>query len=194
MKKLLILLFAALLIVVTGCSDDSDDTSKTNDNNEKASETTNNDDKKDEKKEDKKVYQIGETAEITSSTYEFPYEVTVNSFELTKDKVDGVSLDEKVSEVDEEDRFAVVNVTIKNTSDRPFVPNEKISAQFISETLGEQTDDSFFTKRNEKLEPGQEISGNLVTVIGNTNDEVFYIVYEAMSGEETKFELPNPEK
>lgn len=193
MKKILVLLFATLLLVVSACSDDSDEASKSNDNNEKASETT-GDDKKDEKQEDKKIYQIGETAEITSTTYDFPYEVTVNSFELTKDSVDGVSLDEKVLEVDEEDRFAVANVTIKNTSDRPFVPNEKVSAQFVSETLGEQTDDSFFTERNEKLEPGQKITGNLVTVIGNFNDDVFYIVYEAMSNEEVKFELPNKKK
>lgn len=187
MKKI-VLLFATLLFVVSACSHDPDETSKSNDNSEKASETT-NEDKKDEKQEDKKVYQIGETAEITSSTYDFPYEVTVNSFKLTTDPVEGVTLADKGYDGSRDGKFAVVNVTIKNTSDRPFVPKEKVSAQLLSKSVSETSDDEFFKERNEELKPEEGITGNLVYT-HSFDDEVYFLTYEQKASTETKFELP----
>ncbi|ASK62858.1 hypothetical protein CFK37_12215 [Virgibacillus phasianinus] len=187
MKKILVLLFATLLLVVSAC-DDSDEASKSNDNDEKASETT-GDNKKGEKLKDKRIYRIGETAEIFSSTYDFPYEVTVNSFKLTTDAVEGVTLADKGYDGSRNGKFAVVNVTIKNTSDRPFVPKEKISAQLLSESVAETSDDKFFKERNEELKPGEEVTGNLVYT-HSFDDEVYFLTYEQKATTETKFELP----
>ncbi|WP_188453575.1 DUF4352 domain-containing protein [Virgibacillus oceani] len=193
MNKLFILfLTVALIFVITGCGDDSSEKEKSNGTNEQKTEL-NDDNSKTQEREGKNVYQIGETAQIISDLYDFPYEVTVNSFELTTEPVDGVKLEEKVLEVGENDRFAVVNVTIKNVSDEAFVPNEMISAQLIGETVGENSyDEEFFTDRNKELNPGEEITGNLVYLSNNfVKEDTLYLAYEYMAtDEETRFKLP----
>ncbi|ASK62857.1 hypothetical protein CFK37_12210 [Virgibacillus phasianinus] len=194
MKKILVLLFATLLIGLAACSDDPDNESKSgSEDNEQASEKV---DKENDKGETKKIYHIGDTAKITSSTYEFPYEVTANSFELTSDKVDGVGLEKFGYTAEEGGKFAVINVTIKNTSTRPFIPNDKISAQLVSDSLGMNSEDEdFFKERNVELKPGEEITGNIVYISSDFyEDNVLYMIYEYKANEETRFELPVPEK
>lgn len=199
MKKLLVsLLTLAVLILMVSCSDDSKDTKNSNQTNDKNEQTTdpNDQDNKEEEDEGKKVYQIGETAQLKSDLYGFPYEVTVNSFELTTEPVNGVKLEDKVMEIGENHRFAVINVTIKNTGEKSFIPNEKISAQLVNETLSENSyDEEFFTERNKELKPGNEITGNLVYMSPLFFEEdVIYLAYELISSEETRWELPIPEK
>lgn len=97
-------------------------------------------------------------------------------------------------EVAEDDRFAVVNVTIKNISDRSFIPTEKISAQFLSNNPTETSIQDIFTERDKELEPGSEITGNQVYLSSSESSEEFSIIYEWGSDQETKFELPNPKK
>ncbi|MBR7796400.1 MAG: DUF4352 domain-containing protein [Bacillota bacterium] len=189
MKKLLIMLFASLLLVA--CSDEGDTTKDTGEeNNEKATDTDTS-----KKEEQKKVYQIGETAVITSDLYEFDYEVTVDDFKLTRE-VDGTPLDDIISGAEEDGRFAVVEVTIKNISDRSYVPNEMFSANFarMDAKGGETSYDQFFTIGDEELAPGEEIQGHLVYTTRVDYADTFVLKYEFMSDEETHFELPNPEQ
>ncbi|MDY0395120.1 hypothetical protein RWE15_12680 [Virgibacillus halophilus] len=97
------------------------------------------------KKDEKKVYQIGETAVITSDMYDFDYQVTVNDFKLVRE-VDGVKIEDYISGAIDEDRFAVINVTIKNISDEAYVPNEMFSANFSKQgdDGGHTSEDQFF--------------------------------------------------
>ncbi|MDY7045183.1 DUF4352 domain-containing protein [Virgibacillus sp. M23] len=197
MKKLLALLVLLAVIAVAGCSDNDEGskTEKTDANKEQATEA-NDDNNKGKDEEGEKVYQIGEAAQLKSDLYGFPYEVTVNSFELTTEPVNGVKLEDKVMEIGENHRFAVINVTIKNTGEKSFIPNEKISAQLVNETLSENSyDEEFFTERNKELKPGNEITGNLVYMSPLFFEEdVIYLAYELISSEETRWELPIPEK
>lgn len=192
------ILFALLLVVfLVGCSDGEGDKgdSKTNNEKESTSETAKNVDENNQEKEKKKVYQIGETAVITSDIYEFDYQVTVNDFKLTRE-VEGVKIEDFIIGAVEEDRFALVNVTIKNISDEAYVPNEMFSANFSDEGEdgGHVSDDQFFTERDKELKPGEEITGNIVFTTRVNYADTFLIKFEGGSDEETHFELPNPEK
>ncbi|MDY7045182.1 DUF4352 domain-containing protein [Virgibacillus sp. M23] len=197
MKKLLVLLVLLAVIVVAGCSDNDEGSKKekTDANKEQTTETETNDDKE-EYTEDKKVYQIGEIAEIKSGLYDFPYEVTVNSFELIKEEKNGINPTELYGgELEPEESIAVANVTIKNTSDKSFIPSEKISAQFLIEGKASQNSfDQFFTERNKELAPGQEITGDLAYFNMYESNKDFQLVYEFKDSQETRFILPNPNK
>ncbi|WP_188453573.1 DUF4352 domain-containing protein [Virgibacillus oceani] len=200
MKRLLILFLAtSLVLVISGCSDNSVNENKTNqDTNETQSEDVNNNSDNESKSENekKKIYQVGETAKIISGLYDFPYEVTVNSFELIRKEKDGINPKELYGgELEPEESIAIANVTIKNISDMPFIPNEKISAQFLMEGKASQNSfDQFFTERNEELKPGEEITGNLAYFKMYDSNEDFQLVYEFKDKQETKFLLPNPSK
>ncbi|GEN89649.1 DUF4352 domain-containing protein [Oceanobacillus sojae] len=148
-----------------------------------------------EEEEEKPTYQIGETAAITSDLYEFDYEVTVNDFQLTRE-VDEVPIEDYLIGAREEDRFAVVDVTIKNISDEAYVPNQMFSANFsaIDENGGDISDDEFFTGGDEELAPGEELTGHLVYLTDINYADTFVLKYELMSDQETHFELPNPEQ
>ncbi|WP_121604568.1 DUF4352 domain-containing protein [Virgibacillus sp. Bac332] len=192
MKKILIsFLFLGFLFLIAGCSDSSDNENESKD----TKETPNEDVGKVENKE-KKIYQIGETAEIKSGLYDFPYEVTVNSFELIKEEKNGINPTELYGgELEPEESIAVANVTIKNTSDKSFIPSEKISAQFLIEGKASQNSfDQFFTERNKELAPGQEITGDLAYFNMYESNKDFQLVYEFKDSQETRFILPNPNK
>ncbi|PAV28971.1 hypothetical protein CIL05_13400 [Virgibacillus profundi] len=195
MKKLLLILLAA--IFVAGCSDNGEDTNSEPSENEGTSETETEDENTETENEKKAIYQIGETADITSDVYGFPYQVTVNSFELTTESVDGLSLEDLNYSAEEGARFAVANVTIKNTGDSSFVPQDKISAQlFLENEYDLPSEDDTFKERYEELAPGDEITGNLVyTDSYFYENEVVYLTYEAEAiDDETKFELPIQEE
>ncbi|GEN88357.1 DUF4352 domain-containing protein [Oceanobacillus sp. FSL W8-0428] len=193
MKKIFILLFAILLLAA--CSDEGEATENTGEEN--TDNTTENETDADtsEEAEQKKVYQIGETAVITSDLYEFDYEVTVNDFQLTKE-VDGSTIDDYLSGAREEDVFAVVDITIKNISDESYVPNQMFSANFsgIDEDGGHTSYDEFFPEGDEELAPGDEVEGHLVYTTTTDYADAFLLKYEFTSDTETHFELPNPEK
>ncbi|GGK09580.1 hypothetical protein GCM10007063_35070 [Lentibacillus kapialis] len=119
----------------------------------------------------------------------------MNDFGVTTDEVDGHSLEDYLqgAERTEDTRFAVVNVTLKNTGDEPFVPSEKMSAQLIGELTYQESWDEIFTERDNELSPGKEITGNLVYISDNLyEDGVVYMSYETGAREEVKFELPVP--
>lgn len=189
MKKLAIILFATVLLVLAGCSDGSGDTEKSNDNSEQTTKDKKENEK--EKSEDKKEYQIGETATITSDSYDFDYQVTVTDFNLTKE-VDKVSIQEYVSGAHDSTTFAVVDVTIKNISDEAYIPNEMFSANLAQEgdRAGDISDDEFFKVGDEELQPGDELKGHLVYVVALDNSKEYTLKYEISSDEETHFILP----
>ncbi|WP_188453571.1 DUF4352 domain-containing protein [Virgibacillus oceani] len=194
MKKIL-LLFLFTFALLAGCSDDSGDNNDSN-NSSDSSESNEQSIKTDseEKQEDKSVYQIGETATITSDSYDFDYEVTVTDFNLANE-VNDVTIEEFIAGAGERDKFAVVDVTIKNISDEAYVPNEMFSANFsgFDEEGGHVSIDEFFTVGDKKLEPGDELKGHLVYTTTVDYADKFLLKYEVMSDEETHFVLPNPE-
>ncbi|GEN32512.1 hypothetical protein HNQ35_002279 [Cerasibacillus quisquiliarum] len=195
MRKLTLILTALLasMFLMSACSED-------NSQSETLSKKINNDTKSEEKNEvdgEIPVYQIGETAVITSDLYDFDYEVTVTDFNLTKE-VDGVKIEDYIlgAEDDEYAKFAVIDITIKNISDESYVPNEMFSANFARENDrgGVTSEDEFFEVGDKELAPGEELEGHLVYVILLDDSETFTLKYEFMSDEETHFILPNPEK
>ncbi|MBM7597883.1 hypothetical protein JOC34_000240 [Virgibacillus halotolerans] len=190
MKKLFIILLAGVFIA--GCNNDEDN--KTSASDSKTDQTEEAESEGDKNTEKKDVYQIGETAVITSDMYDFDYEVTVNDFELTEE-VEGVKINEFLSGADDTDRFAAIDVTIKNISDEAYIPNEMFSANFskIDEEAGHISEDEFFTERDEELAPGEEITGPIVFLAGIDEADTFLMKYEVTTDEETHFELPNPE-
>ena len=192
MKKIFILFFT--VIILAACTNESADEKKDPDTNTETGEEADAG-STEQGTEKKDVYQIGETAVITSDMYDFDYEVTVNNFELAKE-VEGVKIDEFLSGADDTDRFAVIEVTIKNISDEAYVPNEMFSANFseIDEEAGHISEDDFFTERDEELAPGEAITGPVVFLAGIDEADTFLMKYEVMTDEETHFELPNPEK
>ena len=84
MKKLLIILIAALL--VCGCSDNGQDANSDSSMDKETSKTA-----VDNKNEYKEIFQIGDTTDITTDSG-MPYQITVNSFDITSGSVDGVSI------------------------------------------------------------------------------------------------------
>lgn len=191
MKKLFIILLAGVFIA--GCNNDEDN--KTSASDSKTDQTEEAESEGDKNTEKKDVYQIGETAVITSDMYDFDFEVTVNEFELVEE-VEGVKIEDFLSGASDDARFAVANVTIKNITDESYIPNEMFSANFsgIGEEHGDMSEDEFFTERDAELEPGEEITGPIVFLTYVDEADTFLMKYEFLSDEETHFELPNPEK
>ncbi|MFC0299816.1 DUF4352 domain-containing protein [Virgibacillus soli] len=197
MKKMSILLIMGLFL--TACSGSDDGDKKDEPNNEQGASTSDkesSDDKNDSKEGN--IYQIGDTAQTETSSLGYPYEVTVNSFDLTTDDIEGHSLEEYNYNPEEGGRFAVINVTIKNTGSESFIPNQQMSADLLfASTDGGDTDNNedFFLEREQELKPGDEITGNLVFADSNyLSEEILYFVYERMSNEEIRFELPVPKE
>ncbi|MFD1415141.1 DUF4352 domain-containing protein [Oceanobacillus jeddahense] len=199
MKKIFFMFIFA--IILSGCgnsnaentdtSGDADVESEENSDNEEteeAAEETN-------ESEEKDIYQIGDTADIISSSYGFSYQVTLNHAELTTDPVDGVSLEDIGDSAEDGGEFLVANVTIKNTGDSPITPIEQLSAQLYDEEYPRFFSlDETFTERNDELAPGEEITGNLAYAHNSYEDnDVMYLTFEAEAiEEETRFEIPIP--
>jgi hypothetical protein len=181
-----ILTFMILSIVLVACSNDNSsnkDITKNVDQTE--SDTSSN--------EDIKEYTIGDTAVITSDLHGFDYEVTVTDFQLNRE-VDSVKIEDYLSGAVESNRFAVIDVTIKNISDSAYVPNEMFSANFARETQqgGDTDEDQFFTIADEELQPGEEMSGHIVYLLDLDDSQEFRLKYEFFTEEETHFVLPRP--
>lgn len=199
MKRISITILLIMGLFTTACSSNNDGEQKEDANNEQGAATTEKE-KSDDSSDSNEgnVYQIGETAQTKTSSLDYPYEVTVNSFEITDEDVEGRSLESYNLNPEEGPRFAVVNVTIKNTGDKPFTPNQQMAADLVygESNGGEQDrDNDFFLERNDELLPGNEITGNLVFTSRYFLDEnTLYLVYERMANEEIKFELPVPKE
>ncbi|GGP08558.1 DUF4352 domain-containing protein [Oceanobacillus neutriphilus] len=191
MKKFIFL--ALICLVLTACSNGEKNTETQKTDNTDTTEKT--DTAALEAEEEKPTYQIGKTATITSDLYGFDYEVTVNDFQLTRE-VDETPIEDYLIGAREEDRFAVVDVTIKNISEEAYVPNQMFSANFsaIDENGGDISNDEFFAAGDEELAPGEELTGHLVYLTDINYADTFVLKYEFMSDQETHFELPNPEQ
>lgn len=188
MKKVIFILTLIVItaMVVTGCTDSKESNPKEDSGKNISAEKKNSGT---EKKKD--IYKIGETAKTKSNSYGYPYEVTVNSFKLTTDDVQGRSLEDYNFDASEGAKFALVNVTIKNTGDKAFVPNQTISGALSAKDFDVPEEEDFFNERDKELKPGEEITGDLVFINDYFHDfDKVYLVYEVISEDEIKFELP----
>ncbi|MFC0299817.1 DUF4352 domain-containing protein [Virgibacillus soli] len=198
MKRMSIIILLILGLFLTACSSNDDGDKKEEPNNEQGAPTT--DKEKSDGSSDSKegnIYQIGETAKTETSSLGYPYEITLNSFEITTEDPKGVSIDDYNYESEDGGRFAILNVTLKNVGDKSFVPNEQISANIVYSSGGYEhdRDEEFFLERNEELNPGEEITGELVyTSMKFLNEEKLHLIYEYLANEEIRFELPVPKE
>ncbi|GAA0603069.1 hypothetical protein GCM10009001_20080 [Virgibacillus siamensis] len=177
MKKFLFFLILMVGLIIAGCSDDTKDQSGNNDSSNQQAETEQTSNEKSEKE----VYEVGDTAQLHSGTYGFPFVATVNSYKL-KTNSNGVPT-------------SVINVTIKNTNKDAFIPKNKISAQVLvkdgDHTLSLNAKRDKFNALSKKLKPGEEITGNLVYSSSYIKEaDKLFLAYEYMSTEETRWKLP----
>lgn len=205
-RKKVILLFAIIIaiMVLAACGDDDASSNEVNnsekvDSGESNNETNNEEASKDE--EGDKLYQVGETAHITSMEYDFDYEVTVNEYEITNTS-DKYDITDYVLDFDEEKDsdeifFLISNVTITNTSDENFTPVKHISMHLSDEGDDAGEIPSFeegFPEAEENLEPGESITGDMISVIvgweGDFSDS-YWLKFETIRDNETIWELPN---
>ena len=198
MKKWMIVVLAAL--VLAACSDKNNANEGNSEGaatNEGSQVDQNEDSNQTSEEEHRNIYKMDETAVITSDLYDFDYEVTVTDFTIT-DEIDGVSIFDYVRGLEESDptRFAVVDVTIKNSSDEAYVPSEMFSANFsdVDQEAGVTSELDFSKELDRELAPGEEVDTQIVYTFEVEDQEAFWFKYEIMSDEETIFELPNKEK
>lgn len=183
MKKLLVLLFAILL--VAGCSNDSadKDKDKTKEPNEEASEPI--------EEEKGKVYPMNEPVKITVVEYDLPFEITVNSFKMSKE-FNGKPMSELFEHDFSRAILAIANVTIKNVSDQVFVPSEKTSPNLNFDGQITPPED-LSPKLDKKLEPGEEVSEDLVFLSYPDTDR-FLLTYGFGTKNETEIALSTQDK
>lgn len=181
MKKLLVLLFAILL--VAGCSNDSadKDKDKTKETNEEASEST---------EEEGKFYPMNQPVKITVVEYDLPFEITVNSFEISK-KFKGKPMSDFFEHDFSSFALSIINVTIKNVSDQAFVPSEKTSPNLNFDGKITPPED-LSPKLDEKLKPGEKISEDLV-FLSSPDADKYILSYGFGTKNETEFLLPTPD-
>lgn len=196
MKKLLIILLASIFIVGCGGNDEDGANESEGNDNEQTEENSEEADAQ-PKDENKDVYQMGETAQTTSSSYGFPYEVTANDVTISKE-IEGKAIEEffsETSEPDENDHIMAINVTMENTGEDSFVPIDTMSPIIVGGLISEHADIIGFSDWEQEVEPGQKIEGNLVFIVTDVYEqEVLHLTFNIHDpNTETKIEIPVPE-
>lgn len=198
MKKLLIILLASIFLI-SACN--GDDTENSNGNDGENNQTEENDENNNENEtadEQKDIYQIGETAIAESSSYGFPYEVTVNDFQVTADEVNGYTIAEFFAEgfePGENTRFAVVNITLANTGEEGFTPNSTMTPALIGDITDEHPQVNAMPEFDEEIPAGEEVTADLIFItdtISQESDmvELYFNIHDPKR--EFRFELPIP--
>lgn len=186
------MILLASIFFIAACN--GDDTENSNGDNNENEQTAEDDEGN---SEENSVYQIGETASTESSSYGFPYEVTVNSMELTEE-VEGRALAEfyaESSEPSEDARFAVINVTLANTGDEGFIPNSTMTPTLIGDLTSESPEVNAMSVFDEEIPAGEEVTADLVYITDTLFEEngmidLFFNIHDPNL--EIKFELPIP--
>src|SRR5699024_2477039 len=163
MRKILLITILSMLVILAACGNNDNSSNQEIDNNG----NNNNNNTSENVEEEDKIYQVGETATITSRGYDFEYEATVNEYEIT-DKSDTYDMNDFYMNYDKnnyDDSYIVIsNVTIHNTSDENFTPSKHIPMH-VSESGNEAGEDvifDYFPEFDENLEPGESITGDLI--------------------------------
>lgn len=198
MKKLLMILIASTLFIAACSGDDTENSNGDNNDNEQTEENNENNNENETADEQKDVYQIGETAVAESSSYGFPYEVTVNDFQVTADEVNGYTIAEFFSETSdpgEDTRFSVVNITVANTGDDAFSVNDTMTPSLIGDFTNERPERDAMPEFNEEIQPGEEMTADLIFITSRILDEdgmveLYFNTHD--SDHEFRFELPIP--
>lgn len=199
MKQKLTLLLCFLMLMVA-CD---------NDNNLNKNES--------QKEMDKNIYQVGETAVISSERYDLTYEVTVNDYEIIK-QIDKYDINEKYNDLDEpyfNDAYVVTaNVSIKNINHKIFIPVQyalmtlKINDEHYThspvmptyllvkdEKTNEGSTREHFPEASNFVQHGEEITGELTfyATIDATDiaTESFWLKFETGQPGETIWEIPS---
>lgn len=198
MKKLLMILLASIFLI-SACNEDNTENSNGNDGeNNQTEENDENNNENETADEQKDIYQIGETATAESSSYGFPYEVTVNEFQITADEVNGYTLSEFFSETSnpgEDTRFSVVNITVANTGDDAFSVNDTMTPMLIGDMTSESPEINAMPEFDEEIQPGKEITADLIFITSTILDEdetvdLYFNIHDPKR--EFRFELPIP--
>jgi hypothetical protein len=195
------MILLASIFLVAACNGDDSENSSDNGRNDQVEENddtndTNSEDESEDEQQD--VYQIGETAASESSSYGFPYEVTVNDFQVTADEVNGSTIADYYAEgfePSEETRFAVVNITMTNTGDDAFSVNDSMTPVLDGEFTSETPETNAMQAFDEEIPPGEEITADLIFITDTilTEDEMVNLFFNIHDPNlEFKFELPIP--
>lgn len=197
MKKLLMILIASTLFIAACSGDDTENSNGDNNDNEQTEENNENNNENETADEQKDVYQIGETAVAESSSYGFPYEVTVNDFQVTADEVNGYTIAEFFAEgfePSEDARFAVVNITMANTGDDAFSVNDTMTPSLIGDITSERPERGAMPEFDEEIPPGEEMTADLIFITNRILEEDMVELYFNThdSDHEFRFELPIP--
>lgn len=187
MKRFMFMIIVSVFVIV-GCNGNDTEDNDGEDNKDV-------DSVEDEQQE---VYQIGETAVGESSSYGFPYEVTVNDFELTTDPVEGQELEDFFSETSspsEDTRFAIVNISLENTGDEGFIMNNTFTPVLMGEMTNETPEIYAMPTFDEEILPGEELTGDLVFITDTILQEdgkvdLYFNIHDP--NKEFRFELPIP--
>jgi len=198
MKKLLMILLASIFLV-SACNEDNTENSNGNDgDNDQTAENDENNNENETADKQKDIYQIGETAAAESSSYGFPYEVTVNDFQITADEVNGYTIEEFFSETSdpgEDARFALVNITMANTGDDAFSVNDTMTPFLVSDMINEDPEVKAMPEFDEEIQPGEEITADLIFITTTALDEdgtidLYFNIHDPKRV--FRFELPIP--
>lgn len=198
MKKLLMILLTSIFLI-SACNGDNTENSNGNDGeNDQTEENDENNNENETADEQKDIYQIGETAAAESSSYGFPYEVTVNEFQITADEVNGYTIAEffaESSDPGEDTRFSVVNITVANTGDDAFSVNDTMTPMLIGDMTNEDPEINAMPEFDEEIQPGEEITADLIFITSSILDEdemvdLYFNIHDPKR--EFRFELPIP--
>lgn len=139
---------------------------------------------------------VGDATDVTDASSGQTYRVTLNDVGYTTDPVDGLTLEELNFNPDTGAQFLVANVTIENTGEESWVPNDVLSIELAEGPLPVSSAElGTFTERAEPLAPGEQISGDLAFTPVRTDFATagtLHLVYEISTDHEVRVEVPPP--
>lgn len=187
MKNFLFLIIIPLFTLVA-CANE-DDTESENTKEEKTEESAVS-----ESENSDEIYEIGDTTMVESYEFDASYEVTVNSLDQVME-YDGIPVGDVIINAPESVFLCVVNVTVKNTSDEPFVIGEYVFPDLMESDRqdgGEQFIFDFSEEDlNQELAVEEEATFDLVySMDSEIETGEYYLKFENDMPTEKTYSLP----
>ncbi len=179
--------------MLSACNDDNADEEA---NDESTTETSNESEEADESTNEEQVFDIGETIDLESYEWEVPYEVTVNSVDITRE-YNGEDITEYIINANDTDNFFVANTVIKNTGDEPIIPGEYVVPRLGRNLEGNGENFVFELSEEElskELAPGEEVELDFVflenTESADDPDGNFFLHFEGFTDNQKSYVVP----